>query len=125
LAPSYPVDDGPDLFVEGPAIEQVGQRIMVGEVLDLGLGPFALGDVVEGRDEAAIGRNPLRDGDDPAVAEALQGGASCAATHEFALLLEQLLEIEVRSFAALEGNRHDLPQGSPRLELLRLEAVDF
>ena len=58
------------LLAEQHAVGQIGERVVARHVHDLRLGPAPLGDVLEGRDPAAVrGRAVRHAGDDAAVAE--------------------------------------------------------
>ena len=56
-------------FVERHAVRQVGERIVVRQMLDFFLGAQPLGDVLVGGDPAAVRDRLVDDGNDPAIGQ--------------------------------------------------------
>ena len=64
------------VLVEQHAVRQIGQRVMMRHVGDAGLGPAPLGNVLIGRDPAAVGHRLMRHREGAAVRQILEIGAA-------------------------------------------------
>jgi hypothetical protein len=69
------------LLLEQDAVGQVGQRVMMRHVRDLGIGASLLGDVLVGGDPTAVGHGLMRDADDAPVGERLDLYGALLFTH--------------------------------------------
>ena len=68
-------------LVQQRAIGQIRERVVKGHVRDLGVGASLLGDVLVGRDPAAIRHGLMRDGDDASIGKRLDLGRGIPFTH--------------------------------------------
>jgi hypothetical protein len=77
------------LVLEQDAIGQVGERVVPGHMDDLGLGLTAFGDILVGRDPAAVRGRAIQAGDDATIVELVKMRLGRPLSQELGLLGQQ------------------------------------
>ena len=113
------------LLAEQQPVRQIGERVMARHVHDLRFGLAAFGDVLVGRDPAAVGGGVVGAGHHAAVAEFVEMRAVGGAAHEVGQLRQQF----VHGLAGVILPRHaqfeDFAERDAGLDLVALQPEDF
>ena len=105
------------------AVREIGQRIVMCQIPDFVLGGAPFGDVLEGRNEAAIRHRPVRNRNATAVGQALYYRPALAFANKTLLLSKCGVRVDVDGAAGDGGQFHQLRRRHAWQNFIRRQAI--